>query len=320
MNRNKIIITIAIVFIIAAGGFMIYDFYYNPDNSGNNIFDYNIDEFTDVAPDEICYNESASIDVSEMNPKSIATDKNDNIYVAGSNSVKVLNSNGKLIKEFVTDMPGRCINVQDSIIYIGFGNHISVWTINGENVDNWDSISSNSIITSIASDSNSVFVADAVTKLVYRYTRDGEILNTIGKKDIDKGIQGFVIPSPYFDVAIGRNGELWAVNSGRHQLESYTADGKLISSWKKSSMNLDGFSGCCNPSHIAILDNGSFVTSEKGIERVKIHEQTGKYDCVVASPDEFIPGTVGLDLATNSKGQILVLDKEKESIRIFEKK
>ena len=148
----------------------------------------------------------------------------------------------------------------------------------------------------------------------------GELLNEIGRKDSVVGIQGFIIPSPFFDIAIGRDGELWAVNSGRHQFEAYNHDGRLISSWKKTSMQLDGFSGCCNPSHIVILPDGSFCTSEKGIVRIKIHDPSGKFKSVVATPDQFDKGTTGLDLAIDSDGRIIVLDPKRNQVRIFVKK
>ncbi len=84
-------------------------------------------------------------------------------------------------------------------------------------------------------------------------------------------------------------------------------------------MTIDGFSGCCNPSHIAILADGSFVTSEKGLVRVKILNPTGKLKSVVAGPDQFDEETRGLDLAVDSENRIIVLDPKKRLIRIFEK-
>ncbi len=85
-------------------------------------------------------------------------------------------------------------------------------------------------------------------------------------------------------------------------------------------MGLDGFSGCCNPSNFVILPNGSFVTSEKGIIRVKIHNPAGEFETVVATPNQFEKGTTGLDLAVDSDGRILVLDPKKGMVRIFSKK
>ena len=129
-----------------------------------------------------------------------------------------------------------------------------------------------------------------------------------------------MIPSPYFDVAIGRQGEIWAVNSGLHQFEAYNEQGEQFSSWKRTSMHWYGFSGCCNPSHIAVLSDGSFVTSEKGLVRIKIHEPTGDFKCVVAAPNEFNENTRGIDLAVDSKDRIYAIIPEMNEVRIYDKK
>jgi hypothetical protein len=85
-------------------------------------------------------------------------------------------------------------------------------------------------------------------------------------------------------------------------------------------MGVEGFCGCCNPTHMAILPDGSFVTSEKGLPRVKIHAQSGELKAVVAAPDSFAEHTVGLDLAVDSAGRILVLDPVARAVRIFSEK
>ena len=84
-------------------------------------------------------------------------------------------------------------------------------------------------------------------------------------------------------------------------------------------MEIEGFCGCCNPSHFAILEDGSFVTSEKGIPRVKIYDRLGRLASVVAGSDRFDEGTVGLDLALDSAQRILVLDPARRAVRIFVK-
>ena len=76
---------------------------------------------------------------------------------------------------------------------------------------------------------------------------------------------------------------------------------------------------CCNPSHMAILSDGSFVTCEKGIERIKIHTQNGDYKCVVAAPDSFDKDTVGLDVAVDGNDRIFVLDPVRAVVRVFVK-
>lgn len=84
-------------------------------------------------------------------------------------------------------------------------------------------------------------------------------------------------------------------------------------------MGIEGFCGCCNPTHIAIQEDGSFVTSEKGLARIKIYNRLGELASVVAGPDQFLEGTEGMDLSVNSKGQIFVLDPKQKTVRIFQK-
>ncbi|MBI4564009.1 MAG: hypothetical protein HY716_04860 [Planctomycetes bacterium] len=143
---------------------------------------------------------------------------------------------------------------------------------------------------------------------------------TPGAKENAAGIPGLVIPSPFFDVAIDPAGRLWVANTGRHSLESYRPDGSLITSWGRASAGIEDFSGCCNPSHFAIGRDGSFVTSEKGIVRIKLHGPTGRLIGVVATAREFPAGAVGLDVAIDTEDRVLVLDPSTSTIRRYVRK
>jgi len=103
-------------------------------------------------------------------------------------------------------------------------------------------------------------------------------------------------------------------------VENYRADGTPVSSWGQASMRVEGFCGCCNPSHLAVRRDGSFITSEKGLVRVKLYGPTGEFRGVVAPPDAFDEGTVGLDLAADADGDVLVLDAVRRQIRVFRQK
>lgn len=300
---------------------MAWDFFGDLGKSEKNVYEYKLDNLSKVDSSLVNYTEIQQLIPEIEILKGVAIDKEDNIYVTGKDKIIIYNNKGNLLKEINTGVDALCITIgEGDNIFLGVKNHIEIWDSEGNQKDTWKTINPKVIITSIAILDSSVFVADAGNKIVYHYDLEGNILNEIGRKDSLAGIQGFIIPSPYFDVAIGRDGELWVVNSGRHQFESYNKDGNQISSWKKTSMQLEGFSGCCNPSHIAILSNGSFVTSEKGIIRVKIHDPSGEFRSVVATPKQFDKGTRGLDLAVDSENRIIVLDPKKKLIRIFEKK
>ncbi len=184
----------------------------------------------------------------------------------------------------------------------------------------WASPGEKAYLTSIAVDDWYVYVADAGSRRVWRYAKEGGSPLEIGVKDWANGVRGFFIPSPFFDIDIGTDGSLWAVNPGHHALENYRPDGMPISMWENSSFTIEGFSGCCNPSHFSLMPDGSFVTAEKGLPRVKIHNLDGSLRCVVAAPDQFDEDVVGLDVAVDDSGRVYVLDPSRNQIRIFEEK
>ena len=132
------------------------------------------------------------------------------------------------------------------------------------------------------------------------------------------------IPAESADAAVAAanelGGELWVVNPGKHSLENYTDDGNLRSFLENISPEIDGFSGCCNPTHISLRSDGSFVTSEKGIERVKIHLPSGDYHCLVAGSSSFTEGTTDMDLAVDSDDRVIIMDPKRGLVRIFEEK
>jgi hypothetical protein len=250
----------------------------------------------------------------------IAIDFDDNLYLTSSNKVLRYNANGDSLLSFNINDTAFCISVAKSgDIFIGMKDHLEQYNNKGKLIKTFQKQGKAAYFTSVTTDDSSVYLADAGNKIVYRYNYKGEMIGQIGKKDKSKGIPGFFIPSPYFDVVVDKTGQIWAINTGRHEFEAFTSSGELITKWNRVSMNLDGFSGCCNPTHVAVLSNGDFVTSEKGIARVKIHQSSGDFKCVVAGPDKFIEGTTGLDLAVDSKDRIFVLDPEKNMVRVFEK-
>ena len=318
MKQNSWIIFGAVALLVVIMAFMVYDFFGGFESNPKNVYEFNLNEFEAVDSSAICYTEIMIFPVGLEFPHALAVDLKNNIYVGGD-SLLIYSENGGLMKTIYleNDITSLAISTTGEI-FIGAFDHVEVLNADGSKKARWVVKNDRVLITSIAISDSSVFVADAGNKIVYHYNLNGDFLNEIGRKDSLQGIPGFVIPSAYFDVAMGRDGEIWAVNSGRHQLEAYDPTGRLLYSWTKTSMNLDGFSGCCNPSHIAILPDGSFVTSEKGLVRVKIHRPSGEFDCVVAASDQFDKGTTGLDLAVDSQGKIIILDPKRRMIRVFQ--
>jgi hypothetical protein len=318
--KNKWIVWIAILLILTIIAVLILDLFSGKQNTGQNIYEYQLDKFKQVDSNVLCYKEIQKIRPSIGAIHSISLDIDDNIYVTSGNKVLKYNSKGDSILSFIISDTAFCITIMKTgDILVGMKDHIEHYNAKGKLLKSWDKQNKAAYFTSAACNDSSAYVADAGNKIVHHYNLKGELIGEIGRKDKSKGIPGFFIPSPYFDVVIDKQGQLWAVNTGRHSFEAYTSEGELITRWERTSMGLDGFSGCCNPSHVAMLSDGSFVTAEKGLVRVKIHKSNGDFKCVVASPEQFIDGTTGLDLAVDSKDRILVLDPVKVEVRIFTK-
>ncbi len=299
---------------------MSYDLFYSNKNTPNK-YEYNLKNLKKVDSLLICYNELNIIKPDMKLLSGIFIDDNDNIYLCGQNKLSIYDNKLTKLKDFSFNGKAICLSVSKTgNIFLGMRKHIEILDTSGNLIKKWKPINKTAFITSIVIRDSMVFVADAGNKIVHCFDQNGKFIRYIGKKNKEKKIKGFFIPSPYFDMQNGRNGELWVVDPGRHTFIAFNQKGDIISSWKKSSMQLDGFSGCCNPSNFALLSDGSFVTSEKGIERVKIHNQSGEFKCVVAPPNYFEKGTKGIDIAVNSKDQIFITDTKKNIVRIFAKK
>ncbi len=284
-----------------------------------NPFAYDIENFKKSAPGTL--NEYAEVQQITLNAAQIygiAIGPDDRVYVSADEKVSVYNKNGGSLSVIKTAGSALCLAVDGNHdLYLGMTEHIEVYDGKGMKKAHWDPSGEKTMITSIAISKRYVFAADAGRRVAWKYSKTGRKLSRIGLKDEARDIPGLVIPGPYFDAAVDADGFLWLVNAGRHSLENYTLSGDLRSSWGEYAMNIEGFCGCCNPTHIAVLADGSFVTSEKGIPRVKIYNRLGKFVSLVAGPERFVEGTVGLDLAVDAAQRIYVLDPVKRAVRIF---
>lgn len=280
-------------------------------------FDYSLEDYRKVDPALVKYAETDPIVPAVTNLSALAIASDGKVYVAGVNALEIF-PGAKMVP---MDGTPTCLAVDDDgTVFAGLRDHVERISMDG-NKTAWPSPDEKAFLTSIAVDEWYAYVADAGSRRIWRYKKEGGAPHEIGKKDWANDVRGFNVPSPCFDVAISRtDGSIWAVNPGYHALENYRPDGMPLSRWENASFGIGGFSGCCNPSHFALLSDGAFVTAEKGLPRVKIHNLDGSLRCVVAAPDQFDEGVDGLDLAVDAGGRIYVLDPARNQVRIFEEK
>jgi hypothetical protein len=318
--KNKGIIIFLIILAVVIIGVIAGDYISGrPDKSAPNPFDYDVDDFKNVPEEMIHYKESKNFKLGFETPASITID-GDKLYVSGDNKLQIIDTAGKLLSEL--NLPGKpqTVEVFNDIIYISINNQVLVYTQAGDLIKEWGKLGENSLITAIAAFENNVYVADAGMRKVLRYSLEGEKLAEFDGKADEGVLHGFIIPSPFFDLDINPDGDLWVVNPGLHALENYTEDGNLREHWNNTTMQTEGFSGCCNPANFTFLPDGRFVTSEKGLVRIKTYKPSGEFDGVVAAPAKFTDEGEAPDIAADSNGNIYALDFDKKMIRVFELK
>lgn len=313
--RNKILIRLLLTGIFVA---IVWIVLHKKNKSDTNPFEYDIEAYKDIDESLISHKETKQISIKEGNPRAINY-KNNQIYLLTEEYLQIIEPDGSEVFRMALPEAPNCLSIQENgNILVGFKNFIVKYSGTGDVLKISDTIAGKALLTAITYTDSSIFVADAGNRQVLIFTHE---LNNKGFFKGESGVNnkhGFIIPSAHFDLAVDNN-ELWVVNPGLHTLQNYTETGKLRAFWSKPSFELDGFSGCCNPFYIAFLSDGSFVTSEKGLVRIKIHKPSGEFVSVAAAPHSFTNGTKAPALAVDENDNIIALDFDRKMIRFFSK-
>ncbi|HMP84749.1 MAG TPA: hypothetical protein PKA41_18810 [Verrucomicrobiota bacterium] len=296
-----------------------------------NSFAYDVSHLQRTDPKLISHEEVARWKAPHAEARRLAVGPDGAIHVCSGNYVTALNTEGQPAKAIALSEPPRCaVIAADGNAFIGVRDHLEVFDAKGNRIATWDSAGAKSWFTGIALAENDVFVADAGQRVILRYDRSGKLAGRLGERDPERNIPGFIVPSPFFSVVLARDGVLRVNNPGRHRMERYTTDGDFAGAWGKTSMGITGFCGCCNPISFALLPDGKYVTAEKGLPRVKIYDERGEFESVVAGAETFAENAKacgpsdctagGLDVAGDSQGRIYILDLVTGTIRVMQRK
>lgn len=319
--KNKGIIIFLIVLSLVIIAVLVGDFLgKRPDRMAPNKFEFTVDAFKDVPEEQILYRETKNFKVGFEKPAGLNV-KDGLIYLVGDKSCMVINEKGERLHQInLDDNPTRVI-AEESKVYIIFKNKYAVYDSKLNLLKEVMVDSGESYLTDLTVSGKDIFIADAGARKIYRHNIEGTLINTIEGKAEERAVHGFIIPSPYFDLEINPYGDLWVVNPGLHTLENYTPEGKLREHWKASGAQTENFSGCCNPAHFCFLPDGSFVTSEKGLVRIKVYKPSGEFLGVVAPPKVFEDKIEGQapDVDSDDQGNIYALDLDRKVLRVFEK-
>jgi hypothetical protein len=292
-----------------------------------NPFAYDVTRFEKTDPALIRYRELRRFSTPQPDPRRLALAPEGHLLLAASSSLVRITPEGTTLAEIPLPAPPHCVAVApEGLLYVGFQDHIEVFDAKGQSRAVWPTLDGHPWISSLALDANDLFAADAGNRLLLRFDRSGKLTQRIGKRNPDRNIPGFILPSPYLDVELHRDGLLRVNNPGRHRVEIYTRDGEFELAWGKASAAIDGFCGCCNPINLALLPDGRYLTCEKGLPRVKIYNIHGDFECVVAGAESFpeaarasagncIHGA--LDAVVDPQGRVFILDIAAANIRLL---
>ncbi len=308
-----------LVIVVAILAVIVVDFLGNkPDRRGENPYVLKVDHYRKVDPELISHKEIRNFSLGLL----IATDMsyhNHALYISGNGSLAVISLDGSPSTLMEIPLRATCLEVDEQHIFIGFGTYVAKFNHAGELLQQWADLGDRTVITNLAIKEDKIYVADAGNRRIVIFNREGEQTGMFeGKSESDAG-HGFIVPSANFDLAVNSFGELWVVNPGKHALENYADDGRLRGYWENLSFEIEGFLGCCNPARITTMADGSFVTCEKGLVRIKIYDQSGRLKSVVASPDLFngVKGTAP-EVCVDENNVVYVLDFENDMVRVFE--
>jgi hypothetical protein len=264
------------------------------------------------------YKELTRIETGMQSPEAIALDQQGNLLVAGEGIVRKFNPTGAVLGNLSIKGTPTCLAADDTgRVFVGFKDHVEIFGTDGKLAVSWKPLGERAYITGITLHGQDVWVADAGRRVVVRCDLEGKVLGELGRRDDGRGVPGLTIPSPHLDVAMGSDGLVWTVNTGRHRFEAYTPGGQLEKYWGQAGTGIEEFFGCCNPTDFALLSDGSFITAEKGMARIKKYHADGRFDCVVAPPSAFGDNMLGMDVTVNAAGQVLVLERGTRVVRMF---
>jgi hypothetical protein len=278
-------LAIIILFIV----FMIYDIAKNSGNAENQT----VVAKQETAP-EAAWEIAHSLEIPFGDLKGVSTSP-DGIFVGGDSYIALYSFDYNLIWKIDSDQPVTALSVYGDTVYATTQETLLVLSSKGLLLDEWGPYEDNSILTSVSANNGFVGIADAGNSVIFILNLAGAVHSIIGQPGDE-----YVLPSAYFDLHLNENMTLITANPGKRSIEFRNFNGEITSRFGEAGTGLEWFCGCCNPSHFALLPGGNIVTAEKGINRIKIVDQTGNLIELVDQPAHFM-ASVPVDLAVAEK-------------------
>jgi len=237
------------------------------------------------------------------------------LYAACDAEIKVFDAAGRLARRWPTARPAQSVAVAgDGAVWAGELGQIEVFDDSGKLRDTWRDAGLLRRVTAIGFTRDSVLAGDSADRAIRRFDRRGRFLNDIGK---DNPLGGLLIPNGVVDFGVDAEDTVYAANPGKHRVERYAPGGELLGHIGRfDGIDPAGFTGCCNPTNVAIRD--AIYTTEKAGPRVKAYDFSGGLLAVIAT-DPFDANCKNMSIAVDSRHRVYVVDTVKLAILVFER-
>jgi sugar lactone lactonase YvrE len=237
------------------------------------------------------------------------------LYAAGDSAIRVFDRRGGRVRQWTTALPPHAVAVHpDGRVFAGEAGQIEIFDASGRLLETWRDGRRLGRVTSIGFLGDEVIAGDAAARTLRRLDAHGAFVNDIGANNRMKGFQ---IPNGALDFAAGEDGAIHASNPGKHRVERHAPDDRLLDFFGRfDGIDPAGFSGCCNPTNVALHRGQVFVT-EKADPRVKVYDASGRLLAVIASV-EFDANCKNMDIAVDRDGRVYVADTVRRAVLAFE--
>jgi sugar lactone lactonase YvrE len=241
----------------------------------------------------------------------LATGRHGRLLAAGDSEIKIFDAAGVLRQRVATELPPLAVaTARDGTIWAGAAGQIEIFDPAGKRLGAWRDPKRLGRVTAIGFAGESVLAGDASARAIRCLDRKGAWVRDIGT---DNNVNGLLIPNGVVSFAVDGRGVIHAANPGKHRVEQYSVEGRLLGRIGRFGMDEPGFPGCCNPTNVAVADR-VYVT-EKGGPRAKVYDLAGSLAAVIAT-EPFDPNCRNMPIAAGAGGRVFVADTVR--LTIFE--
>lgn len=246
--------------------------------------------------------------------RAVAVDQRGFLYAAGDSEIKVFDDAGRLRRRFSTRKPALAVAVSpDGRVFAGLDGQLEIFDTEGRRTSAL-SLPRLGLVTAIGFTKGHFLLGDARGRVIRRFDETAAHRNDIGN---DNRTKGLLIPNGVVSFGVDEKGILHVANPGKHRVERYTPQGELLGHFGRfDGHDPEGFTGCCNPTNVAVSGSRIFVTEKAG-PRAKVYDFAGKLVAVIAA-DVFDSNCKNMSIAAGPRGRVYVADTVKLQIFAFE--